>query len=209
MRGGIWISPGGAFLVASIGLFGIAMGYAIASRAAHSAPSRALQAPADSEGSSASPLDRDAQITAFRNILAADPGNLNANIELGNLLYDAGRYAEAVPYYRRALELQPTNVNVSTDLGTALYYSGHPDEALAQYERSLQRQPNHPQTLFNIGTVRLEGKQDPAGALEVWNRLVTVHPDSPEAAKARSRIAEARNRLLGFELTPVKSTRPR
>jgi tetratricopeptide (TPR) repeat protein len=55
-------------------------------------------------------------------------------VELANRLYDAGRYAEAIPYYQQAFTLDSTNVNVSTDLATALYYAGRVDEALAQFD---------------------------------------------------------------------------
>jgi cytochrome c-type biogenesis protein CcmH/NrfG len=67
-------------------------------------------------------------LAAYRDMLARDPKNVQAAISAGNLLYDAKRYAEAIPYYQQALALDPQNVNVSTDLGTALWYSGRADD---------------------------------------------------------------------------------
>jgi tetratricopeptide (TPR) repeat protein len=45
---------------------------------------------------------------------------VQAAVSAGNLLYDAKRYAEAIPFYQQAMAIDPRNVNVSTNLGTAL-----------------------------------------------------------------------------------------
>jgi cytochrome c-type biogenesis protein CcmH/NrfG len=131
-------------------------------------------------------------LSAYRDMLARDPKNVQAAISAGNLLYDAKRYAEAIPLYQQALTIDPRNVNVSTDLGTALWYSGRADEALAQYARSLQINPTHAQTLFNLGIVRSEGKHDYIGAAAAWEQLLATNPTHPNATSVRTMIAEAK-----------------
>jgi cytochrome c-type biogenesis protein CcmH/NrfG len=172
-------------------LFGLMAGYVIGTGrpAGVVAPAGVAAAPA-STAVSATPTD--AQVQALHDLISREPGNAKVQIDLGNVLYDAGRYQEAIGHYQKALELDPKNVSVSTDLGTALWYSGRPDDALRQFEKSLAIEPNHPQTLFNIGIVRLEGKQDRAGAIEAWERLLSAHPGYPEAAKVRASIEKAR-----------------
>jgi tetratricopeptide (TPR) repeat protein len=133
-------------------------------------------------------------LAAYRDMLARDPMNLQAAISAGNILYDAKRWAEAIPLYQQALALDPRNVSVSTDLGTALWYSGRADEALAQYARSLSIDARHAQTLFNIGIVKSEGKRDYAGAAVSWETLLAANPTYPNAASVRSLIDEARRK---------------
>ena len=133
-------------------------------------------------------------LAAYRNLLARDPKNLQAAISAGNLLYDAKRYVEAIPFYQQAMALDPQNVNVSTDLGTALWYSGHADEALAQYARSLSIDARHAQTLFNLGIVKSEGKRDYPGAAASWEQLLAANPTYPNASTVRSMIDEARRK---------------
>src|SRR5262249_25097609 len=135
----------------------------------------------------------------YRDILEREPKNLQAAVSAGDLLYDAHRYVEAIPYYQQAFALKPSDINVSTDLGTALWYAGRTDEALAQYEKSLAIHPAHPQTLFNIGIVRADGKHDYAGAVAAWEKLLATTPDYPNAGNVRSLISDTRQKMAVVE----------
>jgi tetratricopeptide (TPR) repeat protein len=176
-------------------LFGVIVGYmlGVSRTGAGSLPVTATSAA--SAAPSATAVVTEQELQGWRNILATDPKNVRANVELANRLYDAGRYAEAIPYYQQAFTLDPKNVSVSTDLATALFYAGRPDEALAQFDRSLAIDPKHGQTLFNIGIVRRDGRNDPKGAIAAWEQLLASVPDYPDAAKVRSMIAELRTRV--------------
>ena len=154
---------------------------------------------------SAAPILNESELQGYRNILAADPKNARAATELGNRLYDAGRYAEAIPYYQQAFANDPRNINVSTDLGTAIWYAGRADDALAQFQKSLAIDPKHPQTLFNVGIVRSEGKQDAAGAIQAWETLLIAHPSYADASKIRTLIDTARQKLGATAAPPVAS----
>jgi cytochrome c-type biogenesis protein CcmH/NrfG len=175
-------------------LFGVIVGYMLGvSRTGVGS----LPATATAQASAVVPapaLVNEQELQGWRNVLATDPRNVHANAELANLLYDAGRYAEAVPYYQQAFTLHPQNVNVSTDLATALYYAGRPDEALAQFDKSLALDAKHGPTLFNVGIVKRDARHDPKGAIAAWERLLAVVPDYPEAAKVRTMIAELKGR---------------
>lgn len=174
-------------------LFGLMAGYVIGA----GRPAVMMPAGIAATAAGSSTFDHDhgvtaAQIQALHERITREPGNPQVQIDLGNLLYDGGRYQEAIGHYQKALELDPKNVSVSTDLGTALWYTGRPDEALAQFQKSLAIDPKHPQTLFNIGIVRMEGKQDRAGAIDAWERLLAANPRYPDAAKVRQSIEKAR-----------------
>jgi len=133
-------------------------------------------------------------LESYRKVLASDPKNLGANIELANRLYDGGRYAEAIPYYQQAFALNPKDVSVSTDLATALYYAGRADDALAQFDKSLALDPMHAQTLFNIGIVKRDAKNDPQGAIAAWERLLANAPEYPDAPKVRTMLGELKQK---------------
>lgn len=195
----------GASCLASA-LFGVILGYILAGGLQPGvASSYAAAAGPASTTAPAIPLLNEAELQGYRNILATDPKNAAAAAMLGNKLYDAGRYAEAVPYYQQSFAADPKNINVSTDLGTALWYAGRPDEALAQFTKSLALDPGHAQTLFNQGIVRLEGKQDALGAIESWETLLAKNPTYADAEKARRMLADARQKAV--PIAPTRSGR--
>ncbi len=168
-------------------LLGLAVGYVIfgGQRAPVAVPFAAAPAPAPAAGGPQPGLMDEQQAQALRNILSRDPTNAQANTQLGHLYYDSGRFAEAVGPYQQALATDSRNVNLSTDLGTALWYSGRPDEAIAQFAKSLAIDPTHPQTLFNLGIVKRDGKQDLAGAVQAWEKLLATNPGYVERDKVQ------------------------
>jgi cytochrome c-type biogenesis protein CcmH/NrfG len=190
-------------------VLGLAVGYVVfGHRGAPPVVTHVVQQqPAASPGAPAAGILDERTAQTLRDILSRDPRNVQAAIQLGNLYYDAGRYAEAVPFYQQAIALDPKNVNVSTDLGTALYYSGRPDEALAQYEKSLAVDPNHAQTLFNQGIVRLDGKQDAPRAIQSWEKLLAVNPNYPERDRVQQLLEQTRQKVQATPIAPIRSTK--
>jgi cytochrome c-type biogenesis protein CcmH/NrfG len=192
-------------------LLGLAVGYVIfgGQRAPVpvASPVAVAPAPAPATGGPQAGLMDEQQAQALRNILARDPTNVQANTQLGHLYYDSGRFAEAVGPYRQALAVDSNNVNLSTDLGTALWYSGRPDEAIAQFTRSLGIDPTHPQTLFNLGIVKRDGKQDYAGAVQAWEKLLAANPSYAERDKVQQLISQAKAQMGSSPIAPVRSTK--
>ena len=126
------------------------------------------------------------------NAVNKDPNDYDSLVKLGNLFYDGQQYPSAIQYYERALTIHPENPDVRTDMGTAYWYTGNVDKAIAAMETSLKYRPVHPQTLFNLGWVRWQGKADPKGAVEAWERLLQANPDYPQRQQVEQYIAKAK-----------------
>lgn len=173
-------------------LFGLIAGYILGAGQTPAAQVATAPASASLPHDHPTTVVNETELQAYRDILKADPKNAKAAVELANRLYDAGRYADAVPYYRQALASEPRNANVSTDLATALFYLGRTDDALEQLNASLAIEPTHAQTLFNLGIVKKDGKKDTKGAAEAWQRLLDAHPDYPDAERVRTLLAQAK-----------------
>ncbi|MFQ5724415.1 MAG: tetratricopeptide repeat protein [Terriglobia bacterium] len=135
------------------------------------------------------PLDVAERWRVLQEQAEADPDNPRAAVALANFLYDLGRWDQAVPWYHHALELEPTDTDVRTALGTCYFNLERYDEALAEFDRVLEIEPDKPQALFNLAVTRLRGKQDPAGARRVYERLRRAHPDY-EGLQALARLLE-------------------
>jgi cytochrome c-type biogenesis protein CcmH/NrfG len=181
-------------------LFGIIIGYLIATQQGVNAsgivtvPAATTAAAPSAAPASNGPALNEQELQAYRDILKNDPKNVRAATELGNRLYDAGRYPEAIVYYRQAFASDPKNINVSTDLATAMWYTGDADGALAQFQQSLAIDPTHAQTLFNLGIVKSQGKNDNKGAVEAWEKLLASNPGYPEAERVRRLVSDAKTK---------------
>ena len=121
-----------------------------------------------------------------------DPNDYDSLVKLGNLFYDGQQFATAIQYYERALNIHPENPDVRTDMGTAYFYNGNSDRAITELQTSLKYRPGHPQTLFNLGWVRWQGKQDPKGASEAWQQLLKDNPNYPQRQQVEQYIAKAK-----------------
>jgi len=125
----------------------------------------------------------------LRGVLMSSPNDLQALIQLGNLCYDNGKFQDAVDWYGRALAIDPKNVNVRTDRGTGYWNLGQADAAIAEFRKSLELDPSHAQTLYNLGVVYLNGKNDAQEARKVWETLLATNPNYPERAKVQEQLA--------------------
>jgi tetratricopeptide (TPR) repeat protein len=171
--------------------FGLLIGWIIGSQQA--APKSAAVSPATTQAGPATPGNQPApppldlqRVSALEQLAKTRPSDAAVRVELGNLYQDSERPDLAIPWYEQALKLSPNDVNVSTDLAVCYYYVDQPDKALAQIERSLAIDPKHSKTLLNQGIIRAFGKQDLAGAVESWDKVIAFAPNSPDAARART-----------------------
>ncbi len=187
-------------------LFGFVLGYLFrgsASPAASPVASTASPATASTGGGAASTgfsSQNDAlahAASALLDTLKTNPNDFETLVKLGNLYYDKQQFQDATQYYERALKIHPENVDVRTDMGTCYWNLGAADKALAEFNRALTYRPNHAQTLFNIGIVKFQGKNDPQGAIDAWQRLLKTHPDYPNKQQVLDLIARARTQGMG------------
>jgi tetratricopeptide (TPR) repeat protein len=197
-----WSLQGAMVLMAACLMTGVAGGYLIrqsrapfaaaAARTASSATQPALpaSAPRPSDPAQMKAL-ADANAAPLLAKLQSDPNNADLLTSVGNLYYDAQQYSIAVDYYGRELKTRPSDVSVRTDMGTALWYTGNADAALAQFDTALSFEPNNPNTLFNRGVVRWQGKQDAAGAIADWEKLLAANPNYSGRNQVEQLIAQA------------------
>ena len=135
----------------------------------------------------------DTQAAPLLDRLKSDPNNPDLLARIGNIYYDVKQYPEAIAYYERSLKLQPANAAVRTDMATAYWYSGNADTALAEFNKALTYEPNKANTLFNIGIVKWQSKNDAAGAIAVWQKLLDTNPNYEARDKVQQMIDQAKS----------------
>lgn len=134
------------------------------------------------------------RIAGIEKMLAKNPNNPTALVQLGNDSFDVGNFKKAIDAYRKALKLDPDNADVMTDLGIAFRRSGEPKEALASFRKALDANPNHTTALFNLGLVLRDDVKDYAGALKAWEAFLQKATDSPFAVMVRPWVKQLRDK---------------
>lgn len=97
--------------------------------------------------------------------LKRDPNNTDLLIQLGNIYKATHQFKEAAGYYDNVVRVDPKNVAIRTELASCLYYKGDVDGAISQLQQSLRYDPKDANSLFNLGVIKWQGKQDRS---ELW-----------------------------------------
>jgi tetratricopeptide (TPR) repeat protein len=86
-------------------------------------------------------------LALYDEILAADPGDINALLRSGKLLSWDRKYDEALARYDAALMREPQNAEVQLERGKVLLWSGRYDEAIRGFDGVLKTSPKDPWAL--------------------------------------------------------------
>jgi len=108
--------------------------------------------------------DPEQALEADRRAIEQDRTHADAHLNLGRLLHEAGRIAEAEGHYRRALEERPGDDTAAYNLGVALEDLGRLGEAAQAYESALEVDPANAEAHFNLSRL-CERLGDPRRAL--------------------------------------------
>ncbi len=126
-------------------------------------------------------------LVEMRGRLERNPRDLAALVSIADLYFDAGKFEQAIPYYRRALALDPTNPDTRTDYATALHGDNRDLESLAQLQHVLASDANFPEALFDEGIVANSiGRR--TMAIAAFRRFLKVAPKDQHAGDARAAL---------------------
>lgn len=130
-------------------------------------------------------------IPVLREIVSLDPKNLNAQANLGVLLYFQNDYAGAIPEMRNALQLQPNLPRIRALLGIAEKRTGDLANAQSDLEQAFLNLDD-PKILKQAGLELVEldvAASRFAKALAVTAKLEEVDPQDPQILFATYEIA--------------------
>jgi tetratricopeptide (TPR) repeat protein len=94
--------------------------------------------------------DTDAALLAYERAVAVDPAFLDAQINMGWLLHEAGRYVEAERVYRDAIKACGSDSTVLYNLGVLLDDMDRTNAATEAYEAALRGNPNLADCHYNL-----------------------------------------------------------
>ncbi len=112
--------------------------------------------------------DQDAAIDAYRRAVAANACHALAHTNLGRLLHQAGRLAEAEAVYRDALRECGQDALLVFNAAVLLEDRGHVDEAIGMYRQALAIDPALADAHYNVALL-YEVSGQPRDALRHFN----------------------------------------
>jgi protein O-mannosyl-transferase len=133
--------------------------------------------------------------TLYRTTISRNPTCWMAQVNLGNILYQANRIPEAMDLFKQAMRINPSAACWS--LGNALLLKGRTSEAIDQYKQALQVDPDYAEAHSNLGNALLltgrtaEAIREYEQALRIDPAYATAHNNLGNALIRTGRASEA------------------
>ena len=123
--------------------------------------------------------------TLYRTTIARNPACWMAQVNLGNILYQANRIPEAMELFNQAMGIKPAVAHYS--LGNALIDKNRTSEAIEEYQRALRIDPDYAEAHNNLGNALFLTGRTPE-AIHEYEQALRL---DPAYAKAHNNIGNA------------------
>jgi Flp pilus assembly protein TadD len=123
--------------------------------------------------------DLDDAITHYQEAVRLAPDAADFQVNLGLLLVDRHRFAEAAGAFERAVVLRPTDAESHNNLGAMLARQGRMRDAAAHYRRALQIVPAYALARRNLG-LAMAADGDVAGGIRECLEALRLSPNEAQ-----------------------------
>ncbi len=111
----------------------------------------------------------------YREVLQANPRNVDALRMLGVLSFGEGNVDEAERLFRRAVAVAPDFVNAIIDLGMALKEQSRIEEAIECFRQAAKLEPRNVKAHFQLGQILAPAALNNE-AIEAYQRVLDIRP---------------------------------
>ena len=128
------------------------------------------------------------QIKTLEEIVAKEPNNRQAWVQLGHSYFDTQNPMKAIEAYDKALAIDGNDPDVLTDQAIMFRQVGWYEKAIEAFQQANKLNPKHVNSLYNMGIVYMQDLGDNDKAKEAFRRFLELVPSGPAADRARSMI---------------------
>lgn len=144
----------------------------------------------------------------YERCIAREPEDATLHFNLGNVLREQGRTAEAGAAFAKAAGLDPEMAEAWFNLACLAEEKGRAGEAAQGYRRALAIAPDYADALFNLARLETERERF-CDALPLWQRYLALDRDSRWGKIARTGAALCRQALRGAPSRAASGAGPR
>lgn len=127
--------------------------------------------------------------TIYRQVLALDSDNVNANHLLGVVALEAGKYDAAIQLIQKAVKIYPNFAEAHNNLGMAYRKAGHLDASIASFREAISINPDFADAYTNLGASLVEMGQLNE-AIACYNKAISINPDFAEPYSSKLTAAQ-------------------
>ncbi len=162
--------------------------------------------PDEQEGGNVTPHSEEEAVRHLTAAVAIRPQSALAYNDLGAVLWEEGKPAEAEAEFRAALEIAPNYANAHLNLGNALRLQGKLAEAEAEFREATRLNPNFWSAHVNLGSA-LAGRGKQHEAESEYRTALRLKPDGAMAHLGLGRVLAGRAQLNQAEACYREATR--
>jgi tetratricopeptide (TPR) repeat protein len=133
----------------------------------------------------------------LQKIVAAQPGNAAAHVQLGRVLAAQGKNDAAVAELQAGAKLVPADASVQRDLADLYTTMGKNDQAEAEYRQLLANRPNDPELHRGLGQSLMRERK----FVDAQQEFLTVVKLKPDFGEAYGDLAFAASENQNYPLT--------
>lgn len=175
----------GIFLIAVALVIGVLVGILVSKGGKDRPAATTAQAPPAA-------VDLQGKIRLLEDLVAKDPGNRSAWVQLGHAFFDSQQPHKAIEAYDKALALDPNDPDILTDEGVMYRQLGWFDRAIDNFQKANRINPSHLQSLYNLGVVYRYDLNDFPKAVDAWERFLQINPTGQGSEQIRQEIEAIR-----------------
>ena len=141
----------------------------------------------------------------YRSLLEANPNNLDANNNLGVLLFNLSRFSEAEKYFKKVIKLKPDYAETHNNLGCTFKNLKNLYEAEISFNKAIELKPDHADANYNLGNLLSELKRLDEAETS-FNKVIKLKPDHAETHNNLGNILRDLKRFDDAEVSFRKAT---